>query len=142
MSDLQTFLKKLRIEDVVAQLHEGPDLLAAALVHVEETRLALSEAREDLRLSEANAEAQAWLALNGGAEKMLAAEKKARIGRAVADHPEVRAAREFAASMEREHGLAQADLERVKARMYAARAIEELGAATLLYIASRPGIKK
>lgn len=144
MADLQTFLKTLRVNEVVERLHAAPEALAAAMIHVEETRLARDEAREDLRLAVANAEALAWaeVEVESNGKKTLAAERKAQIDRAVADSLEAKAAREYAATMEREYGLAQAELERIKAGLYAARALSELASATLNYVSAKTNWRK
>ena len=77
---LDEILKIIDTPGVVMQLHNSPDEIGAAYLAVEQARDRRDDARENLKLAEANAEAQAWMeSAEYGKAKELADAKKARI---------------------------------------------------------------
>ena len=134
---LDEILKIIDTPGVVMQLHNSPDEIGAAYLAVEQARDRRDDARENLKLAEANAEAQAWMeSAEYGKAKELADAKKARIAAVVASDAEAQTARQFLRDADATLAQAGAEYEKAKAQFAAVRALADIATATLNYVAA------
>lgn len=129
---LSKLVDDLALARVASDLLTAPGNIAIQSARVEQARARRDEARENLKLAEANAEASAWMADNGA--KLLADAKKAQTRAAVLSNPDVQATQKELAAADSAYQQSQIDVELWQNKLAAARSLASLAAGLFNYL--------